>query len=226
MRGLLKHPSVQSLLANLIGLYLSTTLKTIRWTFVGSDNLAKAAAQSIIFVSWHEDLPLMPALWARLRRMPGGNQRRISLLASRSRDGRMIGAIMQRFGAGITAGSTSKGGRAALRSLLETLEAGDHVGLTPDGPRGPRRRAQPGAAQLAALSGVMVLPCGGHVSRGWTLGSWDRMQLPLPFARGVIVCGPPLTVPREGWRESVVAVECALTVAADQACEALMRANG
>ena len=96
------------------------------------------------------------------------------------------------------------------------LEAGDHVVITPDGPRGPRRVAAPGVAQLAALSGMPVLPCAAQTSRRWTLRSWDRMVLPLPFGRGVIVCGAPIagaraTAPRRRCR----AIAAAITAATD-----------
>ena len=218
LRGLLKHPGLQLALARLIGTYLSLTLRTIRWQLVGAEFLAQHATNApVIFTTWHEDLSLMPALWARLQRMPGGDRRQIALLTSKSRDGRMIAVIMQRFGAMTTSGSSSSGGRAALRSLLETLRAGDHIGITPDGPRGPRRRANAGVAQLAALSGAAVLPCAAHVSRGWTMGSWDQMQLPAPFGRGAIVCGAPIFVARNDWRDATCSVECALTQAADRA---------
>jgi lysophospholipid acyltransferase (LPLAT)-like uncharacterized protein len=218
MRQVFRHPKFQTGLAKLVGLYLVLALRTVRWTFVGEEHLAGLPTRSaVIFSAWHEDLPMMPALWARLQRMPGGNQRRIALLISKSRDGRMIAEIMRRFGALTTAGSSSNGGRAALRSLLDTLQRGDHIGITPDGPRGPRRQANAGVAQLAALSGAPVLPCAAHMAFGWTLGSWDRMQLPMPFGQGVIVCGSPIFVAREGWREAADAVASALTDAADRA---------
>ena len=68
--------------------------------------------------------------------------------------------------------------------------------ITPDGPRGPPRVAAPGVAQLAAMAGVRVLPCAAQTSRRRVLGTWDRMVLPLPWGRGVIVCAPPIMVPR------------------------------
>ena len=58
-----------------------------------------------------------------------------------------------------------KGGAAGVRALLEVLAQGSHVVLTPDGPRGPARRAAAGVAQLAGLSGVPVLPCAARTTR-------------------------------------------------------------
>ena len=93
--------------------------------------------------------------------------------------------------------------------------------LTPDGPRGPRRVCAPGVAQLAAMSGRKVLPCGAMTSNAKTLGSWDRMRLPLPFGRGVLVCGELIDVPREDWQNGVAAVTAALNATMDRAAALL-----
>ena len=110
-----------------------------------------------------------------------------------------------------------KGGSAGMLALLGALAGGDQVVITPDGPRGPRRQAAPGVAQLAALSGAPVLPIGAQTTQRRVLGSWDRMVLPLPFGRGVIVCGQGIAVPREGWEAMLPAIAAALTEAADRA---------
>ena len=108
-------------------------------------------------------------------------------------------------------------GSAEVRSLIELIRNGDHIGITPDGPRGPRRQAAPGVAQIAALSGAPVLPCAAQTSRRWVLRSWDRMVVPKPFGRGVVVCGPAIMVTREAWHEAIGAIGAALTMAAEQA---------
>ena len=91
------------------------------------------------------------------------------------------------------------------------------IGLTPDGPRGPRRVAAPGVAQLAALAGVPVLPCAARTSHRIGLNTWDRMGIPLPFGRGVVVCEPAITVPRDAWREALPAIKAAMDRASDRA---------
>jgi lysophospholipid acyltransferase (LPLAT)-like uncharacterized protein len=146
----------------------------------------------------------------------------VHALASRHNDGRLLGDIMRRFGVEVVHGSTAragrdKGGAAGMLALLDALAAGSHVVLTPDGPRGPSRIAAPGVAHLAALADVPVLPCAARTSRALRLPTWDRMLLPLPFARGIIVVGAPLRVPRENWGSSLAAIEAALTQAARRA---------
>jgi lysophospholipid acyltransferase (LPLAT)-like uncharacterized protein len=101
--------------------------------------------------------------------------------------------------------------------MLERLAQGEQIAITPDGPRGPRRDAAPGVAQLAALSGIPVLPCAAQTSRRVTLNSWDRMVLPLPFGRGNLVCRAPIAVGREEAAAALPTIAAALNNAADRA---------
>ncbi len=162
----------------------------------------------------------MPELWLLTRRR--GARMHMHVLVSRHRDGRFIGDIMRRFHLHLVHGSTSvpgkqRGGMAAQKRLLGLLRQGDHVAITPDGPRGPRRIAAPGVAQLAALAGVPVLPCAAQTTRRHVLPSWDRMVLPLPFGRGVIVVGAAIHVPEDDWASALPVIEAALTHAAERA---------
>jgi lysophospholipid acyltransferase (LPLAT)-like uncharacterized protein len=164
-----------------------------------------------IVAFWHEALPAMPIAWAEAKRR--GRVKKAVVLASAHRDGRLIGMATGYFGIGMVAGSSSRGGAAGLRGLVSALKAGVDVGLTPDGPRGPRRVAAAGVAQLAALSGAPVLPGAAWTKWAITLGSWDRMRLPLPFGRGRLVFGRRVTVPRQGWQAALPAIEAALNAA-------------
>ncbi len=221
LKPLLRRPAAQALLAALLGRYLALALRTTRWTLHGAEHVAPHfAGEPAVVAFWHERLPLMPALWrrAQLERRAA----RTSILVSRHSDGRFIGDLMRRFGLDVVHGSTARngedrGGAAGLRILLDRLAGGAHVVITPDGPRGPRRRAAPGVAQLAALSGRRVLPCAAQTSRRRVLGSWDRMVLPLPFGRGVIVCGATIAVAREDAAAALPAIAAALDDAAARA---------
>jgi lysophospholipid acyltransferase (LPLAT)-like uncharacterized protein len=72
-------------------------------------------------------------------------------------------------------------------------------------------------AQLAAASGAPILPTAAQTTRRLTLNSWDRMVVPLPFGRGVIVCGPMIPVPRDDWRSTLPQISKALNDAAAEA---------
>jgi len=231
LKRLLRHPATLALGAGLIGRYLEFAFRTTRWQLVGlrdaapgtppgtpADTVEAAvrSGQPVIVSFWHERLPLMSRLWRAAEALfPEARGRSPHVLVSRHRDGRFIGDIVERFGFTMVHGSTSRGGAAGMAALLRALEAGNYAAITPDGPRGPRRVAAPGIAQLAAVSGVPVIPCAARTTRARVLPSWDRMVLPLPFGRGVVVVRPPIRVPRDGAEAALPLIAAAM----DEACE-------
>jgi lysophospholipid acyltransferase (LPLAT)-like uncharacterized protein len=221
LKRLLRHRAVSAALVFVLARYLALALATTRWSLHGAEHVAPhIAGQPVVVAFWHERLPLMVALWRHAA--PQVGERRAHVLISRHSDGRIIGALIRRFGLDVVHGSSARngqerGGAAGLRQMLERLAAGEYVAITPDGPRGPRREAAPGIAQLAALSGAPVLPCAAQTTRRHTLPTWDRMVVPLPFARGVIVCRPTIAVAREEAAAALPAIAAALTEAAELA---------
>ncbi|MDD2795745.1 lysophospholipid acyltransferase family protein [Acidocella sp.] len=220
MKKFYQSAPAQAFIAWAAARYLTLAARTLRWRVEGEANLRLMAGDTpLIVVFWHECLPAMPIFWLRAKRL--GMSRPAVVLASQHRDGQLIGRAVQHMGIALVSGSSSRGGAAGLRGLLKALDNGMHVGLTPDGPRGPRRTAAPGAAQLAGLSGVQILPCGAVTSRAKTLDSWDKMRLPLPFGRGALVCGAPVSVSREDWQAGVPAIASALNAVMARAAELL-----
>jgi hypothetical protein len=216
VKKILRSPPVQHGIAWVLALYVRLVMISQNWRIVGDENLRLlAGADPFIVVYWHETLPSIPVLLRQAR--AAGMTRQAMGLASRHRDGRLVAEVLQNLGLEQVAGSTSKGGPAGLRGLANALAEQKHVTLTPDGPRGPRRVAAPGVAQLAALTGARVLPCGVHISRAVTLKSWDRMRLALPFGRGVLVVGKPITVPSDNWAAGLAEINAALNAAQEAA---------
>ncbi len=216
-KRLIRHPLVQGLLARLVALYLRLVWATTRWTLLGEEHARPFADRPMILAFWHERLPLAALGWRLLaRRVPQRDGRRAQVLISRHRDGRLIAAAVKPFGIDVVHASSSKGGAAGLRGLARILADGGVAVITPDGPRGPVRVAAPGVAQLAALSGVPVLPCAVASTRMRLAGSWDRMRFPLPFARGFAMVGAPIVVSRENTEAALAAIEDALTTACTQ----------
>ena len=147
------------------------------------------AGRPFILVFWHGRILMMPYCWRR--GVP------IHMLISQHSDGLFIARTIARFGLGSVAGSSRKGGAAALRTLVRALKRGECVGITPDGPRGPRMRASLGAIETARLSGAPIVPAAFACSRRRVLASWDRFVVARPFARGVFVWGEPIMVAAE-----------------------------
>ena len=224
MKRWMRRRSVQEALGWLVASYVTFALRTTRWTLEGEEHVAPfAAGRPVIVAFWHECLALMPMLWVLSQELPQARPGRVHVLVTRHRDGQLLRAALGRFGLNIVSGSSTRGGATGVRNLLALLARGDHVAITPDGPQGPKRMAAPGVAHLAALSGAPILPCAGQTSHRWVLRSWDRMVVPKPFARGVIVCGPAIMVAREGWQGAVETIGPALTAAcelADRLCGA------
>ena len=220
LKRLLHSSFVQALAARLVAAYLALVFRTSRWTLLGVPHAEAAVARGglVVIGFWHERLPLMPMLWRIAQdRYPVLRPLQPHVLVSRSRDGRFIGDVVGRFGLRLVHASSSSGGGVGLLALARLIEGGAPVGITPDGPRGPRRVAAPGIAQLAALTGVPVLPVAAATTRHRLLPSWDRMMLPLPFGRGCVALGPLIDVPPDGVDAGLPAIAAGLTAACDAA---------
>ena len=195
-KRLLRNDAVRGVLCGLGAGYIRLVHATSRWRVEGGDIPAAYwdRGEPFIVAFWHGRLLMMPLGWRRSKAM--------NLLISQHPDGQFIARLIGRFGIGTIAGSTRRGGTAALRAMLRALKAGGYVGITPDGPRGPRMRASPGIVDLARLSGAAVVPAAHATSRRRVLSSWDRFVVALPFSRGVFIWGAPLEVPRDADAEA------------------------
>ena len=138
-----------------------------------------------ILACWHRHLILMRYAY----RGP-----RMTVLVSQSWDGELTSRTLARLGIETSRGSSSQGGVAALRDLVRRARAGSDLSFTPDGPRGPMRKVQPGVVAAAVMTGFPVIPVAIGATRYRLLHSWDRMLIPLPGARVDVVYGPPLSV--------------------------------
>lgn len=167
---------------------LEALLRTARVTVLGSEHVEAMdrAGDPYVAVFWHSRL--LPIAFAY--RDTG-----IATLISRSRDGRLIAEVAERWGYRVERGSSSRGGTAGLRAVVRHLRARRRVALTPDGPRGPARVMKAGPLRAARLTGAPVVPVAVSAHPAWRADSWDRFLVPLPFARVLIRFGPPVPVP-------------------------------
>lgn len=188
IKNISRNSFVRGLACSLSALYIRFIWWTGRWRIDGLDVVHQLweEEQPFIVCFWHGRLLMTPKTWNR--------SRPFHMLISNHADGRLISGTVAHFGITTTTGSTTRGGSAAFRSLVKILKEGGHVGITPDGPAGPRMRATLGAIALARLSGTPIVPLTFGVSRRKVMSSWDRFILPLPFARGVICWGRPIEI--------------------------------
>lgn len=145
----------------------------------------RADGRGVVVLLWHE--ALLPLVWYH-------RGRGVTVVVSRSRDGRYLADFAGALGYGTVLGSSSRGGVRALREAVRALRGGAAVAFTPDGPRGPRRAMKPGALLAAQQSGARVIPVHATVDRAWRLDSWDRFVVPRPWARIRVRYGEPFEV--------------------------------
>jgi len=164
---------------------------------------------------WHhiqtlidDDKPVILCFWhSRLMANIFGWPSQVALyqLSTQHRDGKLAGKTYQRLG--VTPIWLDKDKPTeATRKMVKILKAGGIGAITPDGPKGPRQRMQMGAIDMARLAGAVLVPVSNSTTRAKVLSNWDRMQVPLPFGRGVFEVGAPIEVPRKATAEELEAI--------------------
>jgi len=147
----------------------------------------------------------MASLWhgRMLVPLPAHRDTGLKVLVSPSDDGSLITMMLERFGYGTIRGSSNKNPARAIREMLGDLQQGGSIVITPDGPRGPRHRVNPGPAWMARATGFPILPCGFVCDRAWHLRSWDHFTIPKLGARLALVYGDPIYVGPDATDEDV-----------------------
>jgi lysophospholipid acyltransferase (LPLAT)-like uncharacterized protein len=176
-------PYLAAAVALLIRLWMST-LRTRIVSADGAEHPVDPRLARYIYAFWHEGL-LAPLV----------TRPKIRVLISQHTDGEFIAQVCQRLGIGVIRGSTARGGCQALLAMIRDQDESTHLGVTPDGPRGPRRKLKPGAVMVASQSGLPIVPVGIGFVRAWRFNSWDRFALPCPFSRMVGIVGLPIHIP-------------------------------
>ena len=166
------------------------------------DPFAPGAARPVLAALWHEGALCAAGLY---------RDRGIHVAVSQSRDGEHIAAVLAKLGFGDSArGSSSRGGARAARGVLRALRRGEIVAVLVDGPRGPAHVAKEGFVAVACVARVPILPVRIEARPCLRFASWDRMCLPLPFARLVVGFSAPLSVARDASNDEVEAVRSEL----------------
>jgi len=161
---------------------------TWHWRESGVSNLTDVErdGRHPILALWHGRI-LAATLYFR--------DRGVVAMTSENFDGEWVAQLMGRFGYHAARGSTSRGGARALAQLRREMAEGYAAAFTVDGPRGPARVAQPGAAWLASATGNPIVPFHIEASKSWTVKSWDRHQVPKPGSIVAVAIGKPIEVP-------------------------------
>ena len=148
----------------------------------------------------------------------------ICLLISESRDGEYVARITGHFGFQLVRGSSSRGGIKALIKMKKKVEQGVTGAFTPDGPRGPFQKVQPGIIYVAQKTGSPIIPVTFSARYKKILKSWDKFLIPYPFNRIVVINGDPLYVlPEDNIELKAKQLEALLTNITKQADNLVQR---
>ena len=203
------------LLSFLLVLVVKAIAWSLRYTVVGDEHRTalRGANSPFVWAIWHGRQFLL------YRYDPGDP---LTVITSPSRDGQLQAAVLRRFGMETVWGSSSRGGATALVGIIRAMRKGRTGCIAVDGPRGPAFTVKRGVLLVAQKTGGVVLPVVASARRALSLKSWDRMLIPMPFTRAVVMVGEPVRVPSgldEGGMESLRAEleekMRALTAAAD-----------
>ena len=150
------------------------------------DPVHQAFEGPAIFVFWHEYIPFPLYLRGHCN---------IAMLLSRHQDAEWLSEAARHLGFDTVRGSTNRGGVQAIRELVRRSRS-MNLTITPDGPRGPRRRFAPGAVYLASKLSIPLVALGIGYDRPWRLQkTWDRFAIPRPFSRARAFVSPAIEIP-------------------------------
>lgn len=199
MKKLAKSAPVQFMLTAILAAYMHLVRVGTRWRVIGGEHVEPVwtSGRGVVWCMWHSRMIGGDIMW------PPGRQP-LMMLTSQSRDANVSTRAIEWLGRLTVRGSTAKktldgtdtkGAIQSFRAMVAHAKAGGCVGITPDGPRGPRMRAQPGAVRVARAAGVPIVPSAWSIRGARYLSTWDRMVAPPLFGRGVLLYGPPIEVP-------------------------------
>jgi len=183
----------QRVIGTLAGWAMRVMGWTLRYKIEGLGQLrGRYVNQPVIFAMWHNRIFAMPYAKPWL-----GKHREVCVLTSASKDGAILETAVRLFGLTAVRGSSSRRGAAALVALRRKLKSDVTVTITPDGPKGPCYKVQPGVVKLAQASGAPIVVVSVNFSRCWRLKSWDRFCVPKPFSKVMVKLEDGIEISRE-----------------------------
>ena len=163
---------------------------TIKWDCldIKTKDLIFNNKKSYIFCCWHNRLFLGPYLLPK--------NVIINALQSSHSDGMMTSMIFKLIKINIIFGSSMKGGAAAFIKMIKSINKGESIALTPDGPKGPNQQIKDGLIKLAQVTGAPIIPLVWDTNKRKKLITWDRFLVPYPFSKGLYIFGKPIYIKR------------------------------
>ena len=189
-KKILRSKLIYSLACWIGAKYIKFVSITTKWSFINKNYVDQLwdSNESFILCFWHGRLLMMPLSW--------NNKKKVNVLISAHPDGQLLSNTVKHFKIDTIIGSSSKGSSMALRNIIRSLKSGISIGITPDGPRGPKMKINSGIIKIASLTGCKIVPLSYSVKNKLFLNSWDRFLVALPFGKGCFIWGEPIKVKR------------------------------
>lgn len=202
------------LLSQMLDLWMRTLSYRYAFYESGCDPALADFQGPAIFLLWHEYIPFPFYMRPRCK---------MALLVSQHGDAELLSQAAAFRGFDTVRGSSTRGGAAAIKQLLSS-DAETSLCITPDGPRGPRRKLAPGCVFLASRLRLPLIPLGFGYHRPWRYRrAWDQFAIPRPGSRARAIVGPKIVIPPnvereelEHWREHTEYVLNHVTKVAEQ----------
>ena len=167
----------RALALRLVPLIGSMLIRVIYFTnkkeFIAPQSLGD---EPFIMACWHGELLMIPYAYNRYKKIPN-----VKLLISDHFDGSLIAMTLGHFGFGTIRGSSTRNAARALLGAIKELKSGSDLGITPDGPKGPRHEVADGIVVMAQKAKVKVVLVEIKPTSYWQLSSWDKFVIPKPF---------------------------------------------
>ena len=142
--------------------------------------------KSFILGFWHSQLMMVSSSWEI--------KKKINILASGHSDGR-FGAILGKYFNLNNVQTSEKNKNMILRPIFQFLKSKEYIGITPDGPRGPKEKVSEGIIKIAKNTKTPIIPLGFWSSKNFALKSWDSFLITRPFSKCCFVWGNPINIP-------------------------------
>lgn len=187
-----KSEVVQTILGYLICLYVHFVYLTSRWTIEGLREEYVSGDFSYLITFWHgrnlSDIFLV---------MHEKVQKKVSVLISLHRDGRIMASAMKGVGIETIDGSSKRGGMIAALEIIKTLKKNAQiVAIAPDG-RKPAYKMTDGLIMLAKKSQRPIVLSAFSVKHGLLLKTWDKNLFPFLFNKGIVMLSEPIYIPSD-----------------------------
>jgi len=183
---------------------LTATLRVERVGFEAVQGFAERDERFVLSF-WHRRLVMMPLAYPFQRKNREGERRGGAILSGDSKDGERSAATWRWLGIHAVRGTAGHSGAQALVRMIQVVKQGWDLGITVDGPRGPRQKAKPGVLAVSRKTGAWLVPVCVAYNRAWQLKTWDEMLVPKPFSKVRVQYGEPFRVGTHAEEASLLA---------------------